>query len=256
MGEKDIRAGSVCKVAKLQANTADDEAMLKINKFTLSPLTAEEVFTFKAVMGDTGDGDRNNEPFALSALKDLKELYVGKPMIKDHSRKSDNQVARIYDTELVTTDRFTKFNEPITQLVAYCYMVKTTGNADLITEISAGIKKEVSTSFTPKKAICSICGRDNVKDYCSHFPGREYERTDGTKAVCNFILDGAKEAYELSLVVVPAQPRAGTCKNYGTAPFESENPKKQNTATEDSEIDVRIKLSESFIFNKTKEELS
>lgn len=256
MAEKDIRTGPVCKVAKLQANTVDNGAMVKINKFALSPLTADEVFTFKAVMGDTGDDDRNNEPFALSALKDLKELYVGKPMIKDHSRKSDNQVARIYATELVTTDQFTKFNEPIIQLVAYCYMVRTAGNADLIAEISAGIKKEVSTSFAPKEAICSICGCDNVKGYCSHFPGKEYERTDGTKAVCNFMLGGAKEAYELSLVVVPAQPRAGTCKNYGVAPVGNENSKPKSTVTEDSEIDVRIKLSESFIFNETKEELS
>ena len=33
------------------------------------------------------------------------------------------------------------------------------------------------------------------------------------------LLDGAKAAYELSFVAVPAQPRAGTVKAFGEKPF-------------------------------------
>ena len=35
-------------------------------------------------MGDNEIDDRNFEPFNLNALKDLKKLYIGKTMIKDH----------------------------------------------------------------------------------------------------------------------------------------------------------------------------
>lgn len=53
-----------------------------------------------------------------------------------------------------------------------------------------------------------------MKNYCSHYWGKEYDTVNGKKT-CYFTLDGAKEAYEVSFVAVPAQPRAGTTKNYG-----------------------------------------
>lgn len=266
MSEKnETRTSVICKSAEVQTKDVSEEDLKKINKFTLSPLTAEEVFTFKVVMGDNETDDRNYEPFSLSALKDLKKLYVGKTVIKDHARTADGQVARIYDTELISDgNKLTGAGEPFTKLIAYCYMVKTASNADLITEIKAGIKKEVSTSCKPKKAICSICGKDNMKEYCSHWWGKEYAKSDGTMTTCYFTLDGAKEAYELSLVAVPAQKRAGTCKTYtGEAVEEKDFLQKSDpeispenkSSNKGSEIDARIKALESFIFvNNQKEE--
>ena len=201
--------GLVCKSASVETQEVTDEDLKKINKFTLSPLKADEIFTFKIIMGDNELDDRNYEPFNLNALKDLKKLYIGKTMIKDHKRTADNQIARIYETELVQDDtsKLTGAGEIYTQLIAKCYMVKTSSNADLIQEIKAGIKKEVSTGCKPKHAFCSICGTDNTKTYCPHYWGREYDTAAGKK-VCYFTLDGAKEAYEVSFVAVPAQPRA------------------------------------------------
>ena len=201
--------GLVCKSASVENQEVTDEELRKINKFTLSPLKAEEIFTFKIIMGDNELDDRNYEPFNLNALKDLKKLYIGKTMIKDHKRTADNQIARVYETELVQNDtsKLTGAGEIYTQLIAKCYMVKTASNADLIQEIKAGIKKEVSTGCKPKHAFCSICGTDNTKTYCPHYWGREYDTAAGKK-VCYFTLDGAKEAYEVSFVAVPAQPRA------------------------------------------------
>jgi hypothetical protein len=136
-------------------------------------------------------------------------------------------------------------------------MIKTASNADLIADIKAGIKKEVSTSCRPKKAICSICGVDNMKTYCSHFWGKEYEKADGTKATCYFTLDGVKEAYEVSFVAVPAQPRAGTTKNYGGVPDEKPETTPAETKNhEDLETDLKIKALESFIFTQKEEELN
>ena len=131
-------------------------------------------------------------------------------------------------------------------------------NADLITEIKAGIKKEVSTGTRPKKAICSICGVDNAKTWCAHWPGKEYEMADGKKT-CYFTLDGAKDAYELSLVAVPAQPRAGTCKNYGgeepkNTPQETPNEaEKTANETEKEVLTLRLENVGAFLFAKKHE---
>lgn len=259
---KDLEEGVLLKAGSVQVQEVTDEDLKKINKFTLSPLKAEEVFTFKTILGDNETDDRNFEPFNLNALKDLKNLYIGKTVIKDHFRRADNQVARIYDTELITEPKLTKAGEPFTKLIAKCYMVKTTSNADLITEIKAGIKKEVSTGCRPKKLICNICGTDNMKTYCPHWGGREYDKDSG-KVTCLMTIDGCKEAYELSLVAVPAQPRAGTTKRYGakseaedlenvtnTAENPEETPEITKSEDKDSEISARVGLYESFIFTQ------
>ena len=244
--EKVIEEGVICKSVGVENQDVTEEELKKINKFTLAPLKAEEVFTFKLIMGDNGLDDRNYEPFNLNALKDLKKLYIGKTMIKDHKRTADNQIARVYDTELVQdSSKVTGAGEIFTKLIAKCYMVKTEKNADLIAEIKAGIKKEVSTSCRPKHAYCSICGVDNMKNHCIHYWGKEYETQEGKKT-CYFTLDGAKEAYEVSFVAVPAQPRAGTTKNYGGKKIEKE----ENKDNEEAEIDLRIKNLASFLFTE------
>ena len=197
-------------------------------------------------MGDNELDDRNYEPFNLNALKDLQKLYIGKTMIKDHRRIADNQIARVYDTELLQDgSKLTGAGEVYTKLIAKCYMVKTEKNADLISEIKAGIKKEVSTSCKAKHAYCSICGVDNMKHYCSHYWGKEYD-TDKGKKICYFTLDGAKEAYEVSFVAVPAQPRAGTIKNYGGKELEVQKEKLNNN--EEAEINLKIDNLASFLF--------
>lgn len=201
---------AIIKAADVQALEVTDEELAKINKFTLEPLEKDSVFIFKVAACDNEIDDRNFEPFNLRALKDLKKLYVGKTVIKDHSRRADNQIARVYDTELIPdAEKVTGAGEVFNTLILKCYMVKTQRNADLITEIKAGIKKEVSTGTRAKKMICSICGVDNMKTYCPHWWGKEY---DGK--ICYFTLDGAKDALELSFVAVPAQPRAGAVKHY------------------------------------------
>ncbi len=255
----EIEKGLIFKSASVEVQTADEAEMKKINKYALEPLKAEDVFTFKVYAGDNELDDRNYEPFNANALKDLAKLYPGKPVIKDHRRSAENQVARVYDAELETVDgKTTGAGEALTKLLLKCYMVKTASNADLITEIKAGIKKEVSTGTVAKRAICSICGTDNAKTYCAHYQSREYE-TDQGKKTCYFTLDGAKEAYELSLVAVPAQPRAGTCKNYGgeepKVPAQETPNEAEDTAneTEKEVLTLRLENVGAFLFTKNRE---
>lgn len=242
---ENIEKGLIYKSAEVEVQDVDEEELKRINKYTLTPATSEDVFTFKVIAGDNELDDRNYEPFNMNALKDLAKLYPGKPVIKDHRRSADNQVARVYDAELVLDEsKTTGAGEPFAKLLLKCYMVKTASNADLITELKAGIKKEVSTGMRAKRAICSICGTDNTKTYCPHYPGREYEKEDG-KHICYFTLDGAKEAYELSLVAVPAQPRAGTCKDYGA---EKQEPEEKNSNNE--ALTLSIENVDAFLFAK------
>lgn len=206
-------AGMIYKAAQLGTHEVTPEELKAINKYALEPLEAADVFTFKAVLCDN-ELDRDFERFSLKALQDLRKLFLGKTVIKDHYHSADNQVARIYSTELVQSEKVaTKSGELYTQLVAHCYMVRTDSNKDLIAEIKGGIKKEGSVGCAVSSSICSICGTDNAKNYCRHFRGRSYEKEGGAQ-VCTFTLDGAKDAYEFSLVAVPAQRKAGVSKSY------------------------------------------
>ncbi|NSG77303.1 hypothetical protein G4926_12470 [Anaerostipes hadrus] len=257
--------GVICKIASVSPLEVTDADLKKINKYTLSPVSADDVFIFKASIADNEQDDRNHMPFNLKSLQDLKKLYPGKTMLKDHRRMADNQIARIYDTELVQdANKQTELGELHTELIAKIYMIKTDSNKDLIAEIMGGIKKEVSTSTVPSKMICNICGTDNMKDYCRHWPGIEYTVEDGSakgsKKRCKMLLSGAKEAYELSFVAVPAQPRAGTHKSIGfSKPIKDPEIDTKNTENElkNKEMDARllaqrVKNAESF-FNVEKE---
>lgn len=257
--------GIISKVASVSPLEVTDGDLRKINKYTLNPVTADDVFIFKATIADNEQDDRNYAPFDLKALQDLKKLYPGKTMLKDHSRRADNQIARVFDTELVQdASKLTELGELHTELIAKIYMVKTESNKDLIAEIIGGIKKEVSTSTVPEKMICNICGVDNMKEYCRHWPGREYDVTDSntgktTKRRCKMLLRGAKEAYELSFVAVPAQPRAGAHKCIGFAkPVEEkveETPENNhnNEKMDARLVNQRLKNVESFLNAESEE---
>lgn len=259
--------GVILKVASVSPLEATDADLKKINKYTLSPVTADDVFIFKATIADNEQDDRNHMPFNLKAVQDLKKLYPGKTMLKDHVRLADNQIARVYDTELdQSSSKLTKLGELHTELVSKIYMIKTDANKDLIAEIKGGIKKEVSTSMVPEKMICNICGTDNMKEYCRHWPGYEYDVTDATgkstKRRCKMLLDGAKEAYELSFVAIPAQPRAGTHKSVGFCkPIEEPKKKDDNESenalniekTDRRILDQRLKCAESIFYTQKSE---
>ena len=240
--------GMIEKAANLAAHEVTEEDLKAINKYALAPLTAEEVFTFRAVLCDN-EVDRQFERFNLKALQDMQKLFLGRTVIKDHIRSADNQVARIYATELEQGTKTTASGELYTRLLAKCYMVKTAGNADLIAEIKGGIKKEGSVGFAASSVICSICGTDNAKDYCRHFRGRSYEK-EGGRQVCTFTLAGVKDAHEFSLVAVPAQKASGTCKSYtGETVYadENENQDENNETVKDAEkvkqLELRARLT-------------
>lgn len=184
-----------------------DELLVKLNKFTRREHTADEIYIFSVLLCDN-EIDRDNERFTIPALEKLSELFVGKTGIFDHNPKSGNQTARIFECELFCdSSRTTDAGEPYTAVKAVAYMVRTAKTEDLIAEIEAGIKKEVSISCTVKARTCSICGANLRQNACQHRQGKTY----GGKSCCA-LLDEPSDAYEWSFVAVPAQRAAGVTK--------------------------------------------
>jgi len=147
-------------------------------------------------------------------LNTLASMFAGKSGIFDHSMKAGDQAARIYAAGAENVPgKFTKTGEPYLRLKARAYMPRTAKNADLIAEIDAGIKKEVSVGCAVAVKRCSICGRDQKRGECGHVPGRTYTQ-NGDAQICHGILEQPTDAYEWSFVAVPAQPEAGVIKSF------------------------------------------
>ena len=182
-----------------------------IARYSRRKLTAEEVYTFPLVLCDN-DLDRDYECFTDAALEKLAVLFRGKTGIFDHDPRGEKQTARIYRCAVEEEPgRLNHRGEPYKALKAWAYMVRTAANADLILEIDGGIKKEVSVGCSIGKKVCSICGADRQEATCGHQPGKKY----GGR-LCYTLLEDPTDAYEWSFVAVPAQPRAGVVKRFGT----------------------------------------
>lgn len=186
-----------------------EEDYEKIKKFTRREFSKDELFIFEVSLCDN-DVDRDFEKFSNRALDELQPLFVGKSGIKDHSMKSDDQTARVFETSVVKIPgKKTADGEEYRVLRAKAYMLRSPGNESFIRDIDAGIKKEVSVSCSVNERICSICGADRNKEYCAHKPGKEY----GGRLCCT-VLDSVSDAYEFSFVAVPAQRNAGVEKAF------------------------------------------
>lgn len=199
----------ISKEASMECAAAvSDEDMALINGFSKKTLTADEVYVFDIKLCDN-DVDRDFERFSTSALSELAELFVGKTGIFDHQWSAAGQKARIFKTEVITDpERSNCAGEDYAYLKASAYMLRK-GNEDLIAEIDAGIKREVSVGCSMAESVCSICGENAGSSKCGHVPGREY----GGR-MCYNILSGASDAYEWSFVAVPAQKEAGVMKKF------------------------------------------
>lgn len=216
------------KLGLVEKSVAVDAGELAlINKQTLRPLGEDEVFAFRFVACDT-KVDREYEHFSKKALEKLAKLFVGRPVLRDHKWSADTQTARIYAAEVEAQGEDAR-------LVLRAYMLRCDGSAATIGAIDAGILREVSVGCAVKKAICSVCGADKSKVWCEHRPGQTYG-----DAVCTVTLDEPRDAYECSLVAVPAQPGAGVVKQYGG----EENKPAPPAPGDDPEIQKALALLE------------
>ena len=171
-----------------------------INAQAKAELTAEQVYVFSVRLCDD-QIDRDGERFDTAALPVLAKMFVGKTGIVDHKWSASGQVARIFETQVVCEDG-------VSYIKAWAY-IRRGGNAEeIIADIEAGIKKEISVGCAMGRAVCSICGGEYGT--CGHQKGEHY---DGV--LCCVILKEPMDAYEFSFVAVPAQREAGVIKGLG-----------------------------------------
>ncbi len=171
-----------------------------INAQAKGKMTAQQLYVFSLRLCDD-QIDRDMERFDTAALPALAKLFIGKTGIIDHCWSSENQVARIFQTQVVQEDG-------VSYIKAWAYIRRGTNTDEIIADIEAGIKKEVSVGCAMGRSICSICGSDY--GVCGHQKGESY---DGQ--VCCAILQEPMDAYEFSFVAVPAQREAGVIKGMG-----------------------------------------
>ena len=192
---------NIKKEAVADSRGAPTKAQLEaINAQAKAELTEEQVYVFSLRLCDD-QVDRDGERFDTGALPELAKLFIGKTGIVDHKWSTDSQVARIFQTQVVCEDG-------ISYIKAWAY-IRRGGHADeIIADIEAGIKKEVSVGCAMGRSVCSICGGEYGT--CGHQKGESY---DGQ--VCCVILKEPMDAYEFSFVAVPAQREAGVLKGLG-----------------------------------------
>ena len=80
------------------------EQLAAINSQAKSEMQADQVYVFSLRLCDD-QVDRDGERFDTAALPVLAKLFIGKTGIVDHKWSSDNQIARIFQTEVVREDR-------------------------------------------------------------------------------------------------------------------------------------------------------
>lgn len=171
-----------------------------INAQAKAELTEEQVYVFSVRLCDD-QVDRDYERFDTAALPGLAKLFIGKTGIVDHRWSSDAQVARIFETQVVQ-------EEGVSFIKAWAYIRRGGRSDEIIADIEAGIKKEVSVGCSMGRAVCSVCGGEYGS--CGHQKGSHY---DGQ--LCCAILREPMDAYEFSFVAVPAQRDAGVLKGLG-----------------------------------------
>ena len=125
------------KQTEVMASGVPTAAQLEsINAQAKAKLTAEQVYVFSVRLCDD-QVDRDGECFDTAALSILAKLFIGKTGIVDHKWSTESQVARIFETQVVCEDG-------VSYIKAWAY-IRRGGNADeVIADIEAGIKKEVS----------------------------------------------------------------------------------------------------------------
>jgi len=171
-----------------------------INAQAKAQLNAEQVYVFSLRLCDD-QVDRDFERFDTGALGALAKLFIGKTGVVDHKWSADKQIARIFETQVVK-------EAGISYIKAWAYIRRGGSNDEVIADIEAGIKKEVSVGCAMGMAVCSVCGSEYGT--CGHMKGEAY---DGE--VCCAILKEPMDAYEFSFVAVPAQKVAGVLKALG-----------------------------------------
>lgn len=220
----------------------NDEQLEKINKFTRSNKTADDLVVFPT-LSCNDLYDRDDERFVTDTVKGfakLEEPYgpVGKSYMVGHDY-SKLPVGRIFDVGTKTVDLGTLSSKGVdgatidstsksTFLTNWVYVPKTSANQQFIENLDFGVNWAVSVGVMLEEAKCSLswcnapmrsfgrwawCQEGHDKGYFYTEDAEEdswgyaipCDPTDKGAEKCRTDLYGAKDFYELSQVFLGAQ---------------------------------------------------
>lgn len=196
------------KSYELSETSLNNDDLAKINDHAIKPLTLDDVFTFKVALCSS-DIDRVHDKMSNEFLDEIAEATKGLTGLKDHNWDVDSQIARLYDTEIETSDELDEFGDKKKQVIGKAYTLRK--YSDYIDKINSGIMKEASISFNSVGDTCSICGAVTHKGnddiaVCpnGHVMGKTYDNK-----ICYNRINKLGDSYEWSLVAVPCQKNSG-----------------------------------------------
>ena len=172
-----------------------EEEISKINDLTNIDIDPQAVFVFTLESAGQ-EVDRSHDQFTLKALKEMAEMSVDKPFLRNHDWSTESVIGKIFDA--------TVKNKTLIQKV---YVPNTAKNEDMIDGILSGIYNKVSVGFAldPAEYVCSSCTKSLYSRDCPHYPGSK----DAKGELVIAQIKGVADYFEISNVAVPAQPKAG-----------------------------------------------
>lgn len=202
------------------------EQLEKINKFALTPLSADDVFVFNDVMIDDNLVSSHMIKVHDNLLnKFMQDAQKGVGLLMNHNSRS-LPVGRSFDA--VKKAELDENGNIVNTLYGSFYidLNRNTESGmstnDIVKGIMSGTIFDTSIGFKADSYKCSICGND-IRDYanCPHFPGEVYSvDNNGTviQKLCYAIVgeDGNGELLENSLVFAGACNRATIKRDFSS----------------------------------------
>ncbi|MFW5902063.1 MAG: hypothetical protein ACOCTS_03370 [Thermodesulfobacteriota bacterium] len=154
------RLGGGTKAVQIPADGArvTDEQLARINKYALSPLTADDVYVRKYLIAHNMV-DRDRERFSEELLDNFAATFPGKSFLFAHDRGDFLPLGLIFDagTEEMSPEQFAELTgeearlpdgiEKVKVVMAWFYIPRTETSADIIKNIEAGIYRHGSIGF-------------------------------------------------------------------------------------------------------------
>ena len=200
------------------------EQLEKINRFTRSELTEDDVYVFPNMMIDNAVTSYHTIVHENLLRKFSADVKRGVGLLLSHD-SNKLPIGRSFDATLIE-DWDETTGETLKSLYGDFYIAlgRNTESGmttdDIANGIDTGTIFDTSIGFSAKSMKCSICGEDVRTWNCPHFPGRDYivENEDGVgeTLTCYVIIgeDGVGELIENSLVYAGACSRATIVNEY------------------------------------------
>ncbi|TWT04612.1 hypothetical protein [Planomicrobium sp. CPCC 101079] len=175
--------GEVSNILHLPARvilTPDQDIDLeKINRHTLDPVSAEDVFTFSGNCSN----DRMDAYFTrmdpTTTLRNYADDLKNGVSLQEGHNIHVNPYGRSYDGEVITTGDESGISSSVRGSWYIMRGLTVNGNKtdDTIRQIRAGIIRDMSVGFGGGSYRCGSCGKDLWDSDCPHIPGLEDEHS-------------------------------------------------------------------------------